>query len=73
VHGFAEQLDAYVQDGELRAEHAFWAFGLPFLVLHYRLHRNRPPRHRDRMTLNGRAGTVEAAIRHRREGLGYDR
>jgi hypothetical protein len=39
VHGFAEQLDVYVQDDELRAEHAFWVFGLPFLVLHYRLHR----------------------------------
>ena len=40
VHGFAEQLDVYVQDGELRAEHAFSIFGLPFLVLHYRIHRN---------------------------------
>ncbi len=39
VHGFAEQLDVYVEDDELRAEHAFWVFGLPFLVLHYRLHR----------------------------------
>jgi hypothetical protein len=39
VHGFAEQLDVYVQDGELRAEHAFSVFGLPFLVLHYRMHR----------------------------------
>jgi len=39
VHGFAEQLDVYVDDGELRAEHAFWVFGLPFLVLHYRIHR----------------------------------
>jgi hypothetical protein len=39
VHGFAEQLDVYVQDDELRAEHAFWVFGLPFLVLHYRMHR----------------------------------
>jgi hypothetical protein len=39
VHGFAEQLDVYVQDGELRAEHAFSIFGLPFLVLHYRMHR----------------------------------
>ena len=37
VRGFAEQLDVYVQDGELRAEHAFWVFGLPFLVLHYRI------------------------------------
>jgi hypothetical protein len=27
----------YVDDGELRAEHAFWVFGLPFLVLHYRI------------------------------------
>ena len=39
VHGFAEQLDVYVHAGELRAEHAFSLFGLPFLVLHYRIHR----------------------------------
>jgi hypothetical protein len=39
VHGFAEQLDVYVQDGQLRAEHAFWVFGFPFLVLNYRMHR----------------------------------
>jgi hypothetical protein len=38
VHGFAEQLDVYVEDDELRAEHAFWVFGLPFLVLHYHIH-----------------------------------
>jgi hypothetical protein len=43
VRGFAEQLDVYVEDGELRAEHAFSVFGLPFLVLHYRMHR-KPPR-----------------------------
>jgi hypothetical protein len=42
VQGFAEQLDVYVEDDELRAEHAFWVFGLPFLVLHYRL-RRKPP------------------------------
>jgi hypothetical protein len=42
VHGFAEQLDVYVHDGELRAEHAFSVFGLPFLVLHYRIHRKSP-------------------------------
>jgi hypothetical protein len=42
VHGFAEQLDVYVQDDELRAEHAFWVFGFPFLVLHYGLHRKPP-------------------------------
>jgi hypothetical protein len=35
--GFDEELDVYVDDGELRAEHAFWVFGLPFLVLHYRI------------------------------------
>ena len=37
--GFAEQLDVYVENGELRAEHAFWVFGFPFMVLHYRMHR----------------------------------
>jgi len=39
VRGFAERLDVYVEAGELRAEHAFWVFGLPFLVLHYRITR----------------------------------
>ena len=39
VHGFAEKLDVYVENGELRAEHAFSVFGLPFLVLHYRMER----------------------------------
>jgi len=40
VRGFAERLDVYVDEaGQLRAEHAFWVFGLPFLVLHYRMHR----------------------------------
>ena len=39
VRGFAERLDVYTEAGELRAEHAFWVFGLPFLVLHYRMHR----------------------------------
>jgi hypothetical protein len=38
VNGFAEELDVFVHDGELRAEHAFWIFGIPFLVLHYRIH-----------------------------------
>jgi len=41
VEGFAEQLDVYLDDGELRAEHAFWVFGFPFMVLHYRMHRKR--------------------------------
>jgi hypothetical protein len=41
VRGFAERLDVYSDpaSGELRAEHAFWVFGFPFLVLHYRIHR----------------------------------
>jgi hypothetical protein len=39
VQGFAEELDIYVdEDGRLRAEHAFWIFGLPFLVLQYSIH-----------------------------------
>jgi len=41
MHGFAEELDVYVEDGELRAEHAFWVFGFPFLVLHYRIRAKR--------------------------------
>jgi len=39
VHGFAEQLEVYVRDGRLVAEHAFRVFGLPFLVLHFRIER----------------------------------
>jgi hypothetical protein len=43
VRGFAERLHVYVEAGQVRAEHAFWVFGFPFLVLHYRMHR-KPPR-----------------------------
>jgi hypothetical protein len=39
VHGFEEQLDVFVEDGALRATHAFWVFGFPFLTLHYRITR----------------------------------
>ena len=39
VHGFAEHLDVFVEDGELGAAHQFSVFGLPFLVLHYRIRR----------------------------------
>jgi len=39
VHGFAEHLDVFIEGDELRAEHAFWVFGFPFLVLHYRIRR----------------------------------
>jgi hypothetical protein len=39
VHGFGEQLDVFVDSDELRAEHAFSLFGLPFLVLDYRMGR----------------------------------
>jgi hypothetical protein len=37
VAGFAEELDVWVDGDELVAEHRFWVFGLPFLVLHYRI------------------------------------
>jgi hypothetical protein len=39
VRGFAEELTVRVDEGELRAEHAFRVFGLPFLTLHYRINR----------------------------------
>jgi hypothetical protein len=39
VHGFAEELDVFVEDGVLAATHAFWVFGFPFLTLHYRIAR----------------------------------
>ena len=42
VHGFEEQLDVYVSNGSLRAEHSFWIFGFPFLTLHYRITRKHP-------------------------------
>ena len=35
VPGFSERLDVYVEDDEVRAQHAFSVFGFPFLVLHY--------------------------------------
>lgn len=37
VPGFAEELIVQGDAVELRAEHAFWVFGFPFLVLHYRI------------------------------------
>ena len=37
--GFEEQLDVFVRDGVLRAEHAFRVFGFAFLVLDYRIAR----------------------------------
>ena len=43
VHGFEEQLDVFVEDDALRAEHAFWVFGFPFLTLHYRIERKPSP------------------------------
>jgi hypothetical protein len=39
VPGFNEELNVYVDRGRLRAEHAFWVFGFPFLVLHYDIRR----------------------------------
>lgn len=42
VPGFSEELDVWVEDGRLRASHAFWVFGLPFLVLQYDIARKAP-------------------------------
>ncbi|MBA4608446.1 hypothetical protein H1W00_08155 [Aeromicrobium sp. Marseille-Q0843] len=39
VPGFEEELDVFVRDGALRAEHAFRLFGFGFLVLDYRITR----------------------------------
>ncbi|MEU4245661.1 hypothetical protein [Actinoplanes sp. NPDC026619] len=39
VPGFAERLDVFTENGELRAEHAFALYGLPFMVLHYTIRR----------------------------------
>ncbi|HTY73463.1 MAG TPA: hypothetical protein VMI11_13725 [Actinomycetes bacterium] len=39
VHGFAEELEVFVDDEGLGARHAFRVFDLPFLVLHYRMTR----------------------------------
>ena len=43
VHGFEEQLDVFVADGALRAEHKFSLFRFPFLTLHYRIARKPAP------------------------------
>ena len=42
VPGFAEELDVFIEGDELRAEHRFWVFGFPFLVLHYRIRAKEP-------------------------------
>jgi hypothetical protein len=39
VAGFSEELDVYVERGRLIADHAFWLFGWPFLVLRYDMRR----------------------------------
>lgn len=39
VRGFGERLEVYVEDDQLMADHAFDLFGIPFLVLHYRITR----------------------------------
>lgn len=39
VPGFGEELQVWPDGAELRADHAFTVFGLPFLVLHYRIRR----------------------------------
>ncbi|MCM3922350.1 hypothetical protein ND748_11855, partial [Frankia sp. AiPs1] len=42
VHGFAEELDVHRDEAGLRANHSFFLFGIPFLVLHYRITRKPP-------------------------------
>jgi hypothetical protein len=39
VHGFAEELEVFLDGDGLAATHAFRVFDLPFLVLHYRIKR----------------------------------
>jgi hypothetical protein len=39
VPGFGEELEVVADGGRVRARHAFTLFGLPFLVLHYRIRR----------------------------------
>jgi hypothetical protein len=39
LHGFGERLDVRVEAGELVADQAFELFGIPFLVLSYRITR----------------------------------
>ena len=43
VQGFREELHVYVDNSTLRADHAFWIFGFPFLTLRYRLDRRNDP------------------------------
>ncbi|TDD72109.1 hypothetical protein E1262_04875 [Jiangella aurantiaca] len=43
VPGFGEQLQVWADGGELRADHAFSLFGLPFLVLRYGISRKPTP------------------------------
>jgi hypothetical protein len=65
VRGFAERLDVYTEAGELRAEHAFWVFGLPFLVLHYRI--TRKPRLG--LALSGTTGENHDGVAGRRRAV----
>lgn len=39
IDGFSEELEVFVADGRVGATHAFWLFGIPFLVLRYRIRR----------------------------------
>ena len=39
IDGFSEELEVFVVDGKVAATHAFWLFGIPFLVLRYRTRR----------------------------------
>lgn len=65
VPGFNEELDVFVEDGRLRAEHAFWVFGLPFLVLHYDIRRKEDTGRSggDAQEMRGRSGRDPAGMR----------
>jgi hypothetical protein len=43
IGGFSEELRVTVDGEQVRADHAFWVFGLPFLVLRYRIRRRVAP------------------------------
>ena len=39
LHSFDEEIDVYVEDGELKTDHRFYLSGIPFLTLFYEIER----------------------------------
>ena len=39
LHSFDEEIDVYVEDGELKTDHRFYLSGIPFLTLLYEIER----------------------------------